>query len=206
MARIPTATSEAFTKNAKNGLSLLHSAVDMPADVYDLASWLTDDFFVNSKKSAEQKSEVLLGNRIEFEHPIAFGDYNSDNQCMGIGLKAVKDIPANEPILKVMTQCGMLSNSFFDEEITSETSEQESETEAPDNLAGDLQQNTLRVAKMLAPHNKEIANKFYHHLVLTQKLISARRKESSHMVNDNYVKAFINCMPVTDLTSIIYWD
>ena len=53
MARIPTAASEAFTKNAKNSLSLLHSAVDMPADVYDLASWLTDDFFVNSQKTAE---------------------------------------------------------------------------------------------------------------------------------------------------------
>ena len=122
---------------------------------------------------------------------------------MGIGLRAVKDIPANSPILKVMTQCGMLSNSFYDQESASE---QESETEAPDNFASDLQQNTLRVAKMLSPHNKQIANKFYHHLVLTQKLISARRKESLHSVNDNYVKAFINCMPVTDLTSIIYWD
>lgn len=33
-----------------------------------------------------------------------------------------------------------------------------------------------------------------------------RRKENSYSTNDNYVKAFIDSMPVQDMTSIIYWD
>ena len=40
---------------------------------------------------------------IEIRHPIVFDNYNGDNQCMGIGLKAMKDIGGKEEVLRIKT-------------------------------------------------------------------------------------------------------
>ena len=38
---------------------------------------------------------------IDFRHPIVFADYNGDNQCMGVGLKAMGAIDKNEEVFKI---------------------------------------------------------------------------------------------------------
>ena len=53
-----------------------------------------------------------------------------------------------------------------------------------------------------------MANRFYHHLMLTQQLISQKRG-SENMIKspiDNFVRTYLETLPEGDLTSMIYWD
>ena len=56
--------------------------------LYDLATWVSDDFFVDKQKEGDKA--IAYG--AEFNKPVAFADYNGDNQCMGYGLKSMANI------------------------------------------------------------------------------------------------------------------
>lgn len=61
---------------------------------------------------------------------------------------------------------------------------------------------------MISPGNPAAANKMFHQLILTQKLIS--KKRDSHKEFDssllNLVRTYLDTLPVEDMSSLIYWD
>lgn len=87
---------------------------------------------------------------------------------MGIGLKALKGIEQSEEILRIKTNMGLMSDTI----IQSANSE---DNKASDDFFQKMTDHTRTIANAMSPGNPGAANKFFHHLVLTQKLISQRR-------------------------------
>ena len=61
---------------------------------------------------------------------------------------------------------------------------------------------------MMSPGNVGAANKIFHHLVLTQKLISLKRGSSEKFTSpmDNFVRTYLATLPVEDMSTLVYWD
>ena len=69
---------------------LVHSALDLSTSLYDFASWLGDDLNVTHTSGGRMDDKVTFFQPgIDLKHPIAFADFNGNNQCMGAGLKAL---------------------------------------------------------------------------------------------------------------------
>ena len=54
--------------------------------------------------------------------------------------------------------------------------------------------------------NAGVANKLYHHMILTQKLILLMRKKDNESVPESLIHTFIQAMPQHDQTQIVFWD
>ncbi len=52
---------------------------------------------------------------LQLVEPLVFADFNGDNQCMGYGLKSLKEIRAGADILRMKTQLGLTSHSLVDD-------------------------------------------------------------------------------------------
>ena len=49
--------------------------------------------------------------------------------------------------------------------------------------------------------------RFKNHLTLTQKLLTiCRSKKSFDSIEHNFIKSYIDTLPVDDLTTLVYWD
>ena len=49
--------------------------------------------------------------------------------------------------------------------------------------------------------------RFRNHLTLTQKLLTITRSEKSYdSIENNFIKSYIDTLPVDDLTTLVYWD
>ncbi len=98
------AGKRALGRNEINCRSLVHSAFDLSEDLYDFATWITDESFVTTMnaQSTEKNTDVRKPG-LDIRHPIAFADFNGDNKCMGIGLKSLKELGAKEEVLRVKT-------------------------------------------------------------------------------------------------------
>lgn len=61
---------------------------------------------------------------------------------------------------------------------------------------------------MSPPGNRGVANRFYHHLMLTQKLISQKRDSNKLLGSpiDNFVRTYLDTLPTDDMSSLVYWD
>jgi len=93
MAHIPEAVTKSVAKNEAMARILVHSAFDLSDSLYNFASWLGDDSFVDTMLAHPDKDNVGVRQAaLEIKKPIVFGDFNGDNRCMGIGLKAFSDI------------------------------------------------------------------------------------------------------------------
>jgi hypothetical protein len=70
-----------------------------------------------------------------------------------------------------------------------------------------LTANTRKVAKTLAPADLAIENRFYHHMLLAQKLLAATRMDGKESApSAMLIRNWINALPTSDLTNMIYWD
>ena len=138
---------------------------------------------------------------IQFKHPIVFDNYNSDNRCMGIGLKTISALNGKEEILRIKTQMGLMSNTKLDEENREESEESK-------NIFQQIQDHTRKISNLMSPSNPAIANKMFHHLILTQKLLSQRRGSDQEFEStmQNLRRHYLDTLPVDDLSSIVYWD
>ena len=67
--------------------------------------------------------------------------------------------------------------------------------------------NTRKVAQKLSPTDKAIENRMFHHMLLAQKLLAAMRNdEREHKPHAMMTRNWINALPTTDLTNMIFWD
>ena len=87
------ATKLGQSKNEMHARMLVNSALDLSTNLYDFASWLGDDLN-HSHASGGRSGDTVTFNApgIDLKHPIAFADFNGNNQCMGAGLKALQPI------------------------------------------------------------------------------------------------------------------
>ena len=71
-----------------------------------------------------------------------------------------------------------------------------------------MTEHTRTIANIMSQGNHGLANKFFHHLILTQKLISKKRSSETALYGqmDNYVRTYLDTLPVSDMSSLIYWD
>ena len=67
---------------------------------------------------------------------------------------------------------------------------------------------TRKISNLISPGNPGAANKMFHHLILTQKLISKRRDSNKEYDSAllNLVRTYLDTLPVDDMSSLIYWD
>ena len=92
------ATTKKMSQNLSNAMSLVHSAADLSKELHDFSTWLSDDRFTNTVQNSDK---VLNSPFIKIDHPLAFEDYNLDNQCMGVGLRTLQGIHKDSDILKI---------------------------------------------------------------------------------------------------------
>lgn len=119
---------------------------------------------------------------------------------MGIGLTAFAAIPDKEEILRMKTNMGLMSDTIFDENS--------GEDESSVNFFQQMSDHSRTIAQILAGGNPGVANKMFHHLILTQKLISKKRSSGSEFNGfiENFVRTYLDTLPVEDMSSLIYWD
>jgi SET domain len=136
---------------------------------------------------------------------------------MGYGLRSINAISNQEMVIKVKTNLGLLSNNIVDSNSQShyESLKQEGKSKVEvdsliqedQKMADSLTANTRRVAKVLAPGNVAIENRMFHHMLLAQKLIAASRLDSRESKpSAMLIRHWINALPTTDLSNMIYWD
>ena len=75
-----------MSKNLSNAMSLVHSAADLSKELHDFASWVADDRFTNTM---ENTGKAINQPFIRINTPLAFENYNVNNQCSGIGLRTI---------------------------------------------------------------------------------------------------------------------
>jgi len=71
-----------------------------------------------------------------------------------------------------------------------------------------MTEHTRRISNMMSPGNFGAENKIFHHLVLTQKLLSQKRGSPDQFTSPmgNFVRTYLDTLPVEDMSSLIYWD
>ena len=102
---IPTTAAKAAKELSRSEAccrALVHSAFDLSDKLYDFANWMGDEIFISNLHARPSDDNLNIRQpMIDFRHPIVFADYNGENQCMGIGLKAMGDIDKNEEVFKI---------------------------------------------------------------------------------------------------------
>lgn len=155
MAKVPTSLAKSLGPNQSNMLSLVHSAVDISDELYNFAQWLNQEQFLLTPRI--NKNDVVQDQPdIQMRHPLAFDNYNYNNQNQGFGLKTIHAISQNSDILKFKTKLGLLSDSLVDDTTG----------DAENELFDALTANTRKVANMCSPHNKALANRMNNHFTL----------------------------------------
>lgn len=91
---------------------------------------------------------------------------------------------------------GLVSNSLVDNE----------DGDIETDLLKALTENTRNVANKLSPGNTAHANRLYHHLMLTQKIIITNRADPDWKDSSMFIKCYFDSLPTEDLSTIIYWD
>ena len=118
---------------------------------------------------------------------------------MGIGLRAFREIPNTEEIFRIKTNMGLMSDILF---------ESGEEDKGSEEFFKQMTEHTRNIANIISPGNPGVANKMFHHLILTQKLISKKRSSETSFEGqmDNFVRTYLDTLPVNDMSSFIYWD
>lgn len=165
-------------KNASNALGLVHSALDVEdgGKLYEFAQWLnTADFTGMDEMGATAERDVQQLAPLSILHPIGFYDFSAEkaNNYAGFGLKSIQKIPANEDIIRMSLDMGLVSNV-----IVEDYSAKEAEQDQDDELLKEITGYTETVSKRFFPHDlqKVHQNRLNQHLLLTQQLIMMRRK------------------------------
>lgn len=112
--KVPEAVVKNLSRCELNAKALMHSSLDLSDTLYDFSNWLCDESFVKQPPVSKESNQKLAVPALDIKFPILFGDYNGDNQCMGIGLKAFADIPKSHEIFKMKTNMGLMSSSLID--------------------------------------------------------------------------------------------
>ena len=90
MAKAPQTVARNLTRSEEYARSLTHSAFDLNDALFNFATWLGDESFVSNLTARPSDDDVNLRQpMVVFKQPIAFADFNGDNKCQGIGLKAM---------------------------------------------------------------------------------------------------------------------
>ena len=84
-----------------NAQSLVHSALDLSNELHEFAAWLAEDRFIDAKTG--DKDVVVSTPTVEIYSPVAFDNYNVNNQCMGVGLRALKAIKKDDNLIRIKT-------------------------------------------------------------------------------------------------------
>ena len=102
-----------------------------------------------------------------------------------------------------------MSDTLIDEEDLNED-----QRESQDFIVK-MTDHTRNIANLMSPGNPGAANKIFHHLILTQKLLSYKRSSGGGTSKDeeifgspklNLLQCYMDCLPIEDMSSIIYWD
>ena len=94
-------------------MGLVSSAADICEHLHDFAQWLTDEKFTQMPPLTD-KDVFVDQPYLQMQQPLAFGDFNGDNKCMGYGLKTISNIQQGEDILLLKTDMCMTSNQLAD--------------------------------------------------------------------------------------------
>ena len=107
MAKAPksvvnAAVKRSLSRSEECARSLTHSAFDLSDSLFDFATWLSDESFVSNMMARPGDDAVNVKQpMVVFKQPIAFADYNGDNKCQGVGLRAIGSIDKAEEVFKI---------------------------------------------------------------------------------------------------------
>lgn len=87
-------------------------------------------------------------------------------------MKALKEIGSTEEIFRIKTNMGLMSDNIMQSTNVEEDKES-------DDFFNKMTEHTRNIANLMAPGSPGAANKIFHHLILTQKLISQKRSSET---------------------------